>query len=78
VPWSYSPALQIPPSSPETYSIITALVRYHSTTIPIPQSQPKAVRLLNEDMPSIHSSSNETPLDIAGPIAEGNSFLGER
>ena len=22
----------------------------------------------NEDMPSIHSSSNETPLEIAGPI----------
>jgi hypothetical protein len=26
------------------------------------------VSITNEDMPSIHSSSNETPLDIAGPI----------
>jgi hypothetical protein len=25
-------------------------------------------KVVNEDMPSIHSSSNETPLDIAGPI----------
>jgi hypothetical protein len=26
----------------------------------------------NEDMPSIHSSSNETPLDIAGPITRSS------
>jgi hypothetical protein len=27
----------------------------------------------NEDMPSIHSSSNETPLDIAGPITRSRA-----
>jgi hypothetical protein len=29
--------------------------------------------LVNEDMPSIHSSSNETPLDIAGPITRSRA-----
>ena len=29
--------------------------------------------LPNEDMPSIHSSSNETPLDIAGPITRSRA-----
>jgi hypothetical protein len=28
---------------------------------------------INEDMPSIHSSSNETPLDIAGPITRSRA-----
>jgi hypothetical protein len=28
---------------------------------------------VNEDMPSIHSSSNETPLDIAGPITRSRA-----
>jgi hypothetical protein len=30
-------------------------------------------RPANEDMPSIHSSSNETPLDIAGPITRSRA-----